>query len=198
MLLNIKSLQRIPVLARDNTEYRVVDVYLDSSGACIEGLVLKRIPFFLDMEFLVPIRAIDTFKVEPQSQHIRLNKSATELAIYDCGFCAAPSANRLLSFKAECADERLGRIRDLFFHPGTLEVHYYAIQISRGCRKSLAFIEPEKFSALDWINKSVFIKSTRFEITSGPLYRPQAPITDRIQDLIRVSRSWNNVQSPLV
>lgn len=193
MLINIRSLQRIPIYSADNSEYRIVDAFLNTSGTALEGFALKRLPFYLDEEFLISKDNIGETHIEALSQAIHLKQDNQSIEKYICGDCHARSINKLLTFKVHCSDEKLGLVKDIFIHPLSLDIHYLAVQVSRGCMKSWAFLDPQKFERLDWVNKAGYINLSRADILSGPLYRPRALLTEKLQDLFRSPKNPTDI-----
>ncbi len=81
-------------------------------------------------------------------------------------------------------DEKLGQMRDLFFNPSTYLIHYYAVNINRSFSKKWAFISTEWVNKVDWSQRVGYLNVERKTITSGPLYKPEEKISERLENAL--------------
>jgi hypothetical protein len=203
MFFNSQDLQQLPIWSEDKVAYTYVDGLLDKAGQVVESLILRRQTAMASEDYVVPTSCIGVIS---RDDAIYLNRTSEALAGFhlsmDFPQYEAISAlgvdindphwdgkdyysiHNLLQYKVKCLNGRVGQMSDIFFHPTTFTVHYFAIDIHRGFTRKWTFITSKWLEKIDWSGHQAYLNVSKEMVTSGPLYRPREPMTDILEQAL--------------
>jgi hypothetical protein len=192
MFCNWQELNKLPVYSLDKVTYSLVDGFVDKSGLFIESLVIRRPTLLGWEEYLVPTTCVASISSE---DGIYLNRSGEDLEnfhlsmdfpqyealnavgvdIQDLRWDGRDyySIKNLMQFKVRCLNGKVGQVSDLFFHPKSFTVHYYAISMPRAFTRKWSLITSKWLEKIDWAEKQIYLNVIKEMVKSGPLYKPE-------------------------
>lgn len=107
--------------------------------------------------------------------------------------------NDYLRFKVDCADDKLGKTKDVLLHPVTMGVHYLVVEVGHSFSKKWAYVPAQLIENVNWGQRVSKLNVPKEAILSGPLLNPGTETSDELeQTLVREAPQtlWSNWFDP--
>ncbi len=214
MLINAKSLSSMPVISSDRIKYDYIDSKITEDGRCIESLIVRGQSLLDLCEYSVPTSFIkviipsegiyldapsaqieDWMMTSAPSRHRYSSFSGigedyeTTHGVWDRmedrQLSNYFSFNDFCNFKIDCLDEKLGKVRDIFFHPVLFTIFYFSVSTRWGIGRKIVFITSKCIEKLDWAQKSCYLSVVKRDIASGPLFYSHTVIDEDVEHAVQ-------------
>ena len=214
MLISAKSLSSMPIISSDRIKYDYIDSIITKDGRCLESLIVRGQSLLDLCEYSVSMSSIkviipgegiyldvpsnqieDCMMTSVPSKYrytsfsgIAEDYEATHSIwdkMEDRQLSNYFSFNDLCNFNIDCLDEKLGKVRDIFFHPVLFTIFYYSVSTRWGFGRKVAFVTSKCVENLDWSRKSCYLSVVKRDIVGGPLFYASTAITEDVEHAVQ-------------